>query len=188
MLKNRHFLNLLIVSLMFGLFLASSLSVATHPMVFAILIPPAPQLALAQEPTRTASPIPPTATSTVAPTITSTFLPTETPSPTPTTVPFVYALGPSDFPDEVNPLTGLPVEDPGNLVRRPLVIKVTNYPRSVRPQWGLTLADHVYEYYIADSMSRFIGIFYGNDAIRVGPVRSARLLDEHIMRMMARGV
>ncbi len=64
-----------------------------------------------------------------------------------------------------------------------MVIKITNFPRGVRPQWGLNLADHVYEYYIGDGLTRFIGIFYGQDAERVGPVRSARMFDEHIMRM-----
>ncbi len=80
-------------------------------------------------------------------------------------------------------MTGLPVSSPALLERRPVVIKVTNFPRTVRPQWGLALADHIYEYYIADEMSRFVGVFYGNDASRVGPVRSARLFDARLMRM-----
>jgi Protein of unknown function (DUF3048) N-terminal domain/Protein of unknown function (DUF3048) C-terminal domain len=94
-----------------------------------------------------------------------------------------YAYGPLYFPADVNPLTGLPVRDQSLMQRRPIVIKVTNFPRSVRPQWGLSQADHVYEYYIGDEMSRFVGVFYGKDASRVGPVRSARLFDEHVMRM-----
>ena len=186
---NKHFFNLLIVSLVFGSLLAGSISLVTHPILTTFLMPPEPRIAHAQEPIQTPPPVPPTATltylptPTYLPTATSTLLPTSTPTPSPTEIQFVYVFGPSDFPDDVNPLTGLPVEDASLLARRPLVIKVTNYPRSVRPQWGLTLADHVYEYYIADNMSRFIGIFYGNDASRVGPVRSARLFDEHIMRM-----
>jgi hypothetical protein len=83
--------------------------------------------------------------------------------------------GPSYFPEDVDPLTGLPGDDLRLFQRRPIVIKVTNFPRSVRPQWGLSQADQVFEYYIGDEMSRFIGIFYGKDASRVGPVRSARL-------------
>jgi hypothetical protein len=67
--------------------------------------------------------------------------------------------------------------------RRPLAIKVTNFPRSVRPQWGLSQADHVYEYYLENLLTRFAGIFYGGNAERVGPVRSGRFFDEHIMRM-----
>jgi hypothetical protein len=101
----------------------------------------------------------------------------------PTPSPTRYAFGPYTFPKEINPLTGLPVEDPVLLERRPIVIKVTNFPRSVRPQWGLSQADNVFEYFIGDSMSRFIGVFYGKDAQRVGPIRSARLFDEDVMRM-----
>lgn len=105
------------------------------------------------------------------------------PVPEATRIPYRYAYGPDYFPPEINPLTGLPSDDDRLLERRPIAIKVTNYPRSVRPQWGLSLADHVYEYYIADEMTRFVGIFFGKDASRVGPVRSARLFDEHLMRM-----
>ena len=50
------------------------------------------------------------------------------------------------LPIELNPLTGLPPSDPALLDRRPLAIKVANYPRYVRPQSGLTLADNIYEY------------------------------------------
>ena len=106
-----------------------------------------------------------------------------TPQPSPTTAPYRYMVGPYYFPEDTNPLTGLPAEDLDLLERRPIVIKVTNFPRSVRPQWGLSLADNVFEYYIGDSMSRFIGVFYGRDAGQVGPIRSARLFDEHVMRM-----
>ena len=82
-----------------------------------------------------------------------------------------------------NPLTGLTASDPELLERRPMAVKITLYPRYVRPQSGLTLADVVYEYYIEDGVTRFIAVFYGNDAKMVGPVRSGRFFDEHIARM-----
>jgi hypothetical protein len=94
-----------------------------------------------------------------------------------------YAYGPVGYPANINTLTGLPVTDPALLERRPMAIKVTNFPRSVRPQWGLSQADHIYEYYIGDHMTRFIGVFLGRDAAQVGPVRSARYFDEQILRM-----
>lgn len=125
-------------------------------------------------------------TSTILPAVPGTpRLPNPNLSPTPTftPTPFIYAFGPTDFPQDINPLTGLPVQEPDLLERRPIAVKVTNFPRQVRPQWGLSLADHIYEYYIGDGMSRFLGIFYGNDAERVGPIRSARLFDAHLMRM-----
>lgn len=86
-------------------------------------------------------------------------------------------------PPVINPLTGLPQADPSLLERRPIAVKVANYPRYVRPQSGLTLADQVFEYYIEGGLTRFIAIFYGNDSEWVGPVRSGRFFDEHIARM-----
>ncbi|MBK9008874.1 MAG: DUF3048 domain-containing protein [Anaerolineae bacterium] len=83
----------------------------------------------------------------------------------------------------LNPLTGLPPVDPALLQRRPMAIKVANYPRYMRPQSGLTLADQVFEYYIEDGLTRFIAVFYGNDSEWVGPVRSGRYFDEHVQRM-----
>jgi hypothetical protein len=82
-----------------------------------------------------------------------------------------------------NPLTGLTAADPELLERRPIAVKITQFPRLVRPQSGLSLADVVYEYYIESGVTRFIAIFYGNDAEQVGPVRSGRFFDEHIARM-----
>ncbi len=101
---------------------------------------------------------------------------TATPTPGPPT--------PTPRPANLNPLTGLTVSDANVLNRRPIAVKVVHYPRSVRPhQAGLTLADVVYEYYIEDGITRFIAVFYGNQAERVGPVRSGRYFDEHVARM-----
>lgn len=115
--------------------------------------------------------------------------PTNTPEPTLTPAPFGIAEtllpeAPSaGLGSDVNPLTGRRVTDTSRLQRRPLLIKITNFPRSVRPQWGLNSADHVWEYYLEDELTRFVGVFYGTDAERVGPVRSARPFDEHLLRM-----
>ncbi len=87
------------------------------------------------------------------------------------------------LPTDLDPLTGLPAADPSLLERRPLAIKVANYPRYIRPQSGLTLADNVYEYYIEGGLTRFIAVFYGNTSEWVGPVRSGRYFDENIQRM-----
>lgn len=122
------------------------------------------------------------------------FLPSVTPSPTlpPTPVPIVIVpewLPPGvKVPEfilsaELNPLTGLPAPDPVLMNRRPLAIKVANYPRYIRPQSGLTLADNVFEYYIEGGLTRFIAVFYSNDSQWVGPVRSGRYFDENIQRM-----
>jgi len=83
----------------------------------------------------------------------------------------------------INPLTGLAVNNSELLERRPIAIKITLFPRYVRPQSGVTLADVVFEYYIEDGLTRFIAVFYGNNAEMAGPVRSGRFFDEHIARM-----
>jgi len=119
------------------------------------------------------------------------YLPSVTPLPP---LPTEEVILPESLPDGVNvpaftlpinlnPLTGLPPSDPALMERRPLAIKVANYPRYVRPQSGLTLADNIYEYYIEAGLTRFIAVFYGNDSEWVGPVRSGRYFDEHIQRM-----
>jgi Protein of unknown function (DUF3048) N-terminal domain/Protein of unknown function (DUF3048) C-terminal domain len=119
-----------------------------------------------------------TATSTVTPTET---LPEPSATPTETPIPLVYPVGPSGFPANVNPLTGLIVSDPALLDRRPLAIKVTNFPRTARPQAGLSRADILWEFYTEFGNTRWIAMFYGQDAEKVGPIRSARVLDTRII-------
>jgi len=84
---------------------------------------------------------------------------------------------------DIDPLTGLPPADANLLKHRPLAITVTNYPVYVRPQAGLTLADVVFEYYEEPLLTRFMAVFYGNITNMVGPVRSGRYFNEHIVRM-----
>jgi len=123
--------------------------------------------------------------------------PTVPPSPLPSATasspqPYIYltptpgypekGFGPTDFPIDINPLTGLST-DPIYLDRRPILIKVSNLPREVRPQSGLSRADIVYEYYTEEGTTRFIAIYYSQDAEQVGSIRSARFFDEHIIRM-----
>jgi hypothetical protein len=137
-------------------------------------------------PTQTEQPIVNTITPSPSPTKTNTptFTPTitETPTPTETLTPVVY--GPSNFPANINPLTGLPVSDPNILNRRPVAVKINIVPRSSnRPPWGLSFADIVYDYYHNDGYSRFHAIFYGNNASLAGPIRSGRLLDYELVHM-----
>lgn len=131
-------------------------------------------------------------TPTELPTLTA-LLPTATPAPTqtasPTAAPSATPLpgllpsGPTNFPAGYNPLTGLPAPQPELLQRRPLVIKVQNLPRDSRPQWGLTRADLVYEYYTEMGTTRFSAVFYSQNAEKVGPVRSGRFFDANVVRM-----
>ena len=130
---------------------------------------------LAAMPTETeeATAASPTSTATLAPTLTM----TATPAPT------LGPVGPSNFPENVNPLTGLEVDDPSMLDRRPVLVKVSNYPASGRPHAGLSFADMVFEYYIGYGSNRFMALYYGQDAPKIGPVRSGRLIDPYIVTL-----
>lgn len=56
---------------------------------------------------------------------------------------------------------------------RPLGVMIENTP-DARPQSGLSFADVVYEAVAEGGITRFLGIFYCQDAGIIGPVRSAR--------------
>jgi hypothetical protein len=75
------------------------------------------------------------------------------------------------------------VTSPENLERRPVLIKVANSPRDVRPQGGLSSADLVFEYYAGNGTTCFSAVFYGFDAERVGPISSAQFIDLEFVRM-----
>jgi hypothetical protein len=107
--------------------------------------------------------LPPPQVSLISPT------PSLTPPPTATLTPTPQAL---------NPLTGLPVSDPAVLNRRPLAIKVAHFPRKVREyQVGLASADQVWEHYAEGGVTRFTAIYLSQGPLKVGNVRSARLVD-----------
>ncbi|MBN2048554.1 MAG: DUF3048 C-terminal domain-containing protein [Anaerolineaceae bacterium] len=128
----------------------------------------------------------------------------DTPEATPTDAGSAYPMGPNpeDFGENINPLTGLPVDDPTLLQYLPALISLTNWPVTARPQAGLNSASMVYELYIGSGMSRFLAAFYGEypdyqpedeggnscdpnssadsqngcvDMSRIGPIRSGRL-------------
>jgi hypothetical protein len=92
-------------------------------------------------------------------------------------------VGPSSYPEGVNPLTGLPVDDPASLERRPMVVKISNAPPLVRPQHGIGQADLVYEHYAEGGLTRFSAVFYGQTPERVGSIRSGRLIDFELAAM-----
>ena len=90
---------------------------------------------------------------------------------------------PTEAAPSLNPLTGLPLEDPARLEQRPILIKVSNFPRNNRPQWGLSFADIVFEHYAEGGLTRFSALFFGNEAEMVGPIRSARFIDLELVQM-----
>ncbi|HRF50520.1 MAG TPA: DUF3048 domain-containing protein [Anaerolineales bacterium] len=136
------------------------------------------------------SPAPaPTALAPVAATSTTVPAPTEAPATVAPTSPPTEAIAAAlptatatEPPALLNPLTGLPVDDPAVLARPPLAIKVAHFPRAVREaQAGLSLADNVWEVYAEGGVTRFNAIFWSQMPQRVGNVRSARLLDAILM-------
>ena len=124
-----------------------------------------------------------------------------TPMLTPTKEP-AGQIGPQTYPDGVNPLTGLAVQNPENLLLPPALVSITNFPASSRPQAGLSYSPFVFEIYIGEGMTRFLAMFYGDfpktdnnapttngstgtitDNAMIGPVRSGRLPYEGIRKL-----
>ena len=119
-----------------------------------------------------------TAIPTVTPSPTLTPTPVNTATPTPLSEPVV--IGPQEYGEGVNPLTGLKVDDPELLNRRPVIMKISNHQIDYQPHWGLSSADIVWEYYIGAGANRFAALYYGKDSNRIGPVRSIRRVDGHL--------
>ncbi|MDA8291352.1 MAG: DUF3048 domain-containing protein [Actinomycetota bacterium] len=78
------------------------------------------------------------------------------------------------------PLTDLPA--PGGVPDRPaLAIKVGNEPEGARPQSGLDAADVVFDTPAEGFVMRYIAVYQCDDAASVGPTRSLRWVDWHVM-------
>ncbi len=137
--------------------------------------PPMTQVALLPTATPT-----PTWTPTPTPTVQPSDTPTPTPEPTETPPPTVAAW--PTLPPDFCPLTGLPVQDPTLLERRPLAIKIQNAPIS-RPQYGFPQADIVYEHLSEAGITRFTAIYLCKPVEKIGSVRSARFIDLEIPAM-----
>lgn len=132
----------------------------------------------------------------VQPTPVPTPTPTEeeqppAPPPPPPDVSIPAPLPPR--PENVNPLTGLPVSDPALLRRRPIHARIGNDP-VIRPQEGLNAADVLYEE-LTDSqvdpgnpekinafMTRLTAVYLSQDPPKVWPIRSARLVSIALAR------
>lgn len=127
-----------------------------------------------------------------------------TSTPVPTLTP-AGMIGPDSYPEGINPLTGLAVENPENLLLPPALVSITNFPVSSRPQAGLSFSPFVFEIYIGEGMTRFLAMFYGDfpqvpevanenntsgtnvgaitDNTMVGPIRSGRLPYESLRKL-----
>lgn len=61
----------------------------------------------------------------------------------------------------INPLTGLPVEDATLLELPAVLVSISHFPVTARPQAGLSFAPFVFEVYITEGATRFLTTFYG---------------------------
>ena len=97
-------------------------------------------------------------------TVSDTSAPTTAPViPTPQLIATSISYGPDpeNFPTGINPLTGEAVSDPSLLKIPAMLISVSNFPVTARPQAGLSFAPFVYEFSITEGQSRFLAAFYG---------------------------
>ncbi|HVC25945.1 MAG TPA: DUF3048 domain-containing protein [Acidimicrobiales bacterium] len=84
---------------------------------------------------------------------------------------------------DVCPLTD--TRAPGGVVpRRPAIaVKIGNEPQGARPQSGLNEADVVYDTPAEGGIMRYMAIYQCNSASSIGPTRSLRWVDWHILAM-----
>ncbi len=68
---------------------------------------------------------------------------------------------PTAVPPSINPLTGLPVADSSLLDLPALLVSISHFPATARPQAGLSFAPYVFEVYITEGATRFLTTFYG---------------------------
>ncbi|MFB9839019.1 DUF3048 domain-containing protein, partial [Actinoallomurus acaciae] len=84
-------------------------------------------------------------------------------------------------PARTHPFTGAPAGADGPV----LAVKIDN-TRSAKPQLGLRSADIVYVEQVEGGLSRIMAIFSSKLPSSVGPVRSARISDLHLLPQFGR--
>lgn len=75
--------------------------------------------------------------------------------------PTIQPLLPVPLPESVNPLTGLKVADPSLLELPAVLVSISTFPVSARPQAGPSFAPFVFEIYITEGTNRYLAAFYG---------------------------
>ena len=80
---------------------------------------------------------------------------------TPDPVSVSEPVGPENFPEVINPLTGLPAANSSYLDLPPALVSISNFPASGRPQAGLGSSPITFEIAIGEGMTRFLAVYYG---------------------------
>ncbi|GAA4575469.1 DUF3048 domain-containing protein [Planotetraspora kaengkrachanensis] len=88
---------------------------------------------------------------------------------------------PSPTPPSEHPFTGRE----GSALKPVLAVKIENTPAG-KPQMGLRSADIVYVEQVEGGLTRLMAIFSSKLPAQVGPVRSARISDLHILPMFGK--
>jgi hypothetical protein len=85
------------------------------------------------------------------------------PRATPQATATVTSYGPvaERFAPNINPLSGLPVPDPELLKIPAVLVSISHFPPTGRPQSGLSFAPFVYEFSITGGETRFLTAFHG---------------------------
>jgi hypothetical protein len=96
--------------------------------------------------------------------------PAVVPTLQPTATSTSYGPDPENFPAGINPLTGEAASDPSLLKIPALLVSISNFPVTARPQAGLSFAPFVYEFSITEGQSRFLAAFYGQNPAPEVPV------------------
>ena len=107
---------------------------------------------------------------------------TETGDPEPVPDPPTF----TPTPGPIEPLTGEPLVDPSIMNRPALAVKIGTSSVG-RPQTGINQADVLIEVRV-ETITRLFAVFHSQDAVSLGPVRSARSSDADILANFGRPV
>jgi len=77
---------------------------------------------------------------------------------------------PTELPHSTNPLTGLKVADASLLNLPAVLVSISTFPVTARPQAGLSFAPYVWEVYITEGTTRYLTTFYGEFPAPEAPV------------------
>lgn len=83
---------------------------------------------------------------------------------------------PPQVKDQENPINGVlytRTEFESLKEKKPLMVMIENHV-DARPQAGLSQADLVYETLVESGITRFMAVYWGNEAPKLGPIRSIR--------------